>query len=232
MTASLVLIWCASLLLSETFVVLLHECGHARAAEKLTAPDEPVVIYAGLPVVAMLSPTWVTRRLGLQRTAVVVGPVPLFGYCAHGDLSDRSDFETLYEAGVLETKRLLDRAAPWAGGAVLLCVAALLLFPDLRMVWSSLIAAVLGPLFALLFNAYGNRAPVGPKVTGNEGTDGYVLRRLKRDSSYVPVPKHTVDDLVARFGKRRGCQGLAPYVTSVRASSSRDEARSPSPLSH
>jgi len=179
-------------------VVLIHEVGHARSAERLTGESE-VAVRIGAPVLGRLAPT-VTARLGLRRTEIYCGPFPASGYCAHAAVPGRCELAHVYAAGTRSTLGAGIRSLP--ATAVIAGVAAIRGSGQRFVLVTA--AAVLTFTLLCFVDVFFNRVlPIGPWFPGaGPGNDGYVLRKL-RDPTYTPPDVLTAAELQKRF-RRRG----------------------------
>ena len=189
------------ILLAVWPVVFLHERGHARVAERHT--NGLVVVRVGAPVLGCV-PLGISRRFGFERTRLLVGPFAFTGYCAHDPIEERDHLIELYDAGTVAT----GRAARWSLGLGVALALLSLVLPD-AVVTECRVAAAAVLSLAVLFagNWFLNRAMrIGPGKLGlDEGTDGYVLKRLRESSTYLPTEAKTGDELASEFESRIGC---------------------------
>jgi hypothetical protein len=172
-----------SALLSPWLIIGIHERAHAVVALKHTSPGALTAIRIGKRGLCRL-PVKYGQRFGLTRVEILVGRVPSGGRCGHAHIADHQALVELYAAGVKATGKaglvagalcwLLVRAAyvlPTAGRHIVLCIP----------------GAVLAFAIISLADCVFNLVPVRPKWPRiPEGSDGYVLYRLARDSTYVP----------------------------------------------
>lgn len=186
--------------LSWSITQLLHECGHAKVAEKHA---DNVYVDAGGPPFLLLSPA-ATGRLGLDRTDVWLGPFPFRGgSCGHDQFTGNDALRELYRAGYRAT-------VPVAGGCVVLAVG----FATVGAVAASghaqaalfLSAALLTLLPALhtVENVLHRVQRRDNGVKARHGSDAWNLREIDRHEArgdaYTPQATETADVVRARRG--------------------------------
>ncbi len=184
-----------SVLLSLWPVIGIHERAHALVARRHTG-EARVAIRVGVKVFCRMPDTW-SRRLGLERTTILMGCWPSRGRCAHARITDREALRELYAAGTNATARASIVAA--ASGLLLLGATALL--PTTARQFAVCVPGVLLTFAVFAFLDFAsNRIPCSPKCTKTrDGTDGYVLCRLAHSPTYLPE-QQTAAELLREHG--------------------------------
>ncbi len=185
-----------SALLSPWLIIGIHERAHAVVARKHTRLGAPTAIRIGKRVLCRL-PVKYGQRFGLTRVEILVGRVPSGGRCGHAHIADHQALVELYAAGVKAT----GKASLVAGASCWLLVRAAYVLPTAgRHIVLCIPGAVLAFAIISLADCVFNLVPRGPKLPRRpEGSDGYVLYRLARDSTYVPE-QQSAEELLREHG--------------------------------
>lgn len=207
-TGALLLALLVAACIALQIVALIHEWGHAVAAQYITKAETYIEIGGGLsiggsrvarrinsaPLVRWLrkyrrAPQWLPRILGLRRADVWMCVWPVGGRCGHEPITSNRANIWLYRAGYIAT-------LSWA--LVLALLAGLLVrFSVPGAMVLSVAFAVLVVL--LLFSSVENRWLVRePRPTsdslaprGTNGSDAYYLKRLKSERDWIPPAPYT-----------------------------------------
>lgn len=151
-------------------MVLLHEIGHARAAEQVTTGRVMILLRRA----TWTLPRWSVPLLGLTRTEVRVSLLwPLGGLTVQDGPENQEDWRKILAAGCRAT--LLGAAA----GAALTVVSLALDLPRF-------VTAVAVLWAALCLADQSNRCPRPRPSSKNYGSDGWHLRRMKTVNGYLP----------------------------------------------
>jgi hypothetical protein len=185
----------SSVLPSPWLIIGIHERAHALVARKHTG-EARVAMRIGVKVFYRAPDTW-SRRLGLERTTILIGWWPSRGRCGHAHVTDREALRELYAAGTNATAR----ASIVAAAPGLLLLGATSLLPTTVKQFAVCVPAVLLTFAVFAFLDFAsNRIPCSPKCTKTrDGTDGYVLRRLSRSPMYLPE-QQTAEELLREHG--------------------------------
>jgi len=153
----------------QPVMVLVHEAGHARVAERTTCG--PVTLYVRSSSHRCRNRV-LLRLLGLRRTDIWIGWKGHGGLTTHEGPRDSDSWRTLVSAGCAATLRGA------LAGVVVLVAAFLLDAPT----------AVNGAVAAWLSVCLGdqlNRLP-RPQTGKSFGSDGWYRREMKRCPGYLP----------------------------------------------